>query len=114
MVKAHTHSLGGTIKRIFLTKNFNEINQFLAISEINFGFKGRVRFSVPVKTFVPFSKLQHSVCTEIRFFFDFIKSVVFSFSQLSVHFGEAVTLEVPSGSIFVFSGSTAWYAPILL
>ena len=41
MVKAHTHSLAGTIKRVFLTKNSEEINQFLAVSAINFRFKSR-------------------------------------------------------------------------
>ena len=39
MDKAHTHSLGVTIKRFFLTKNFDEIKLFLAISEITFGYK---------------------------------------------------------------------------
>ena len=41
IVKAHTHSLAGTIKRVFLTKNSEEINQFLAVSAINFRFKSR-------------------------------------------------------------------------
>ena len=39
IVGAHTHSLGRTIKSILLTNNSHEINEFLAISEISFGFK---------------------------------------------------------------------------
>ena len=42
MVKAHTHSLAGTIKRVFLSKNSEEINQFLAVSGINFRFKSQL------------------------------------------------------------------------
>ena len=34
-----TLSFRGTIKSIFLNKNWNEINEFLAILEKNFGFK---------------------------------------------------------------------------
>ena len=42
VVNTHTHSLGGTIKHIFLTKNWDEINQFLAISEMNMEFKSHL------------------------------------------------------------------------
>ena len=38
MVRAHTHSLAGTINVFSWPKNWHEINQFLAISDINFEF----------------------------------------------------------------------------
>ena len=41
MTCAMTRSLGGIIKRIFLTKNSNEITLFLAIFEINSGFRSQ-------------------------------------------------------------------------
>ena len=42
MVGAYTHSLGGTINVFFWLKIFNEINQFLASSEMNFKFKSQL------------------------------------------------------------------------
>ena len=42
IVGAHTHSLGRTIKSILLTNNSHEINEFLAISGINYQFKSQI------------------------------------------------------------------------
>ena len=43
MVGAHTHSLAGTINVFSLPKNRDEINQFLAIYDINFEFKSQYK-----------------------------------------------------------------------
>ena len=42
MVRAHTHSLWGTINVFSRLKNWHLNNQFLAISEINFEFKSQI------------------------------------------------------------------------